>query len=1180
MKKFRKGIIPKILILTMLANVIFTAIAPSKTASAITPNTISFNSDPFGSNFQTQPYDVITADFGQITFKGTDDSLVKPFESLSWMAGQGMAYAGYYTGDSSWHGLMLSADSSSYKTGIWFVLGTKDRSKKFSFQSFNVGEYGNTADTMEVIGFRNGVQVASQIVTFEKYSLPTKTITMDSEFGYVDEIRMRQKTEGLYNGGYPGFEGIVVNDFVLDDPIIPKFEFNPTSYSIGEKGGSATLTVKRTGSSNGLATVDYATSDGTAVAGRDYTSVSGTLTFASGQTSKTISIPVKDNLTYDGDRFLNITLSNPSGDMVLGSQNVAILTIEDDEFMLNYAAGPNGTIIGNTSQTVTHSLSGTEVTAVPNPGYHFVSWSDGVTTPSRTDSNVVGDINVIANFAINEYTLKYTAGANGSITGAALQTVNHGGSGTEVKAVPNPGYHFIGWSDGITTPSRTDSNIMGDISITANFAINEYTLKYTAGANGSITGNTSQTVAHGASGTEVTAVPNTGYHFIGWSDGVTTASRVDSNVMGDISVTANFAINGHIVYTLNYAAGANGSITGIALQTVNHGENGTEVRAVPNPGYHFVSWSDGVTTPSRTDINVVGNISVTAQFDINGYTLKYTTGANGSIKGAALQTVNHGGSGTEVTAVPNPGYHFVGWSDGVRTASRTDSNVMGDISVTANFAINGHIVYTLNYTAGPNGSITGNTSQTVAHGASGTEVTAVSNPGYYFVSWSDGVTTPSRVDSNVMGDISVTAIFAVNEYTLKYSAGENGSITGTALQTVNHGGSGTEVRAVPNLGYHFIGWSDGATTASRTDINVVGNISVTANFAINEYMLNYTAGANGSITGNTSQTVAHGARGTQVTAVPNPGYHFVSWSDGVTTASRTDSNVAGNISVIANFEINSYIVTFKDYDGKIIGIPQVVNHGNKAVAPADPIRIGYVFKGWDKSFNHITESMAITAIYESGSTYTFPAAETSDNTWETQIPIEYFESRDNILVINNNIASLSIPASAIDLSGVSGKGYIKVTLKVITDEKDLMSLKDLPAGLRIVGNPINLTIQLFDKSGALVRDIHNFENNEKVKTTIKLTSKDIKNLDINTISIYTYNEVTEVWEELGGNFESTTQEFTFYTSHFSVFAVTEKTSKTDILPQAGSLFNFYAIVSLGFTITLLGIILITKKSRS
>lgn len=68
-------------------------------------------------------------------------------------------------------------------------------------------------------------------------------------------------------------------------------------------------------------------------------------------------------------------------------------------------------------------------------------------------------------------------------------------------------------------------------------------ITYTAGANGSITGISSQTVRYGLNGTEVTAVPAAGYYFVDWSDGSTTNPRIDISVTRDISVTANFAVN-------------------------------------------------------------------------------------------------------------------------------------------------------------------------------------------------------------------------------------------------------------------------------------------------------------------------------------------------------------------------------------------------------------------------------------------------------------------------------------------------------------------------------------------------------------------------------------------------------------------------------------------------------------
>ena len=60
-------------------------------------------------------------------------------------------------------------------------------------------------------------------------------------------------------------------------------------------------------------TVEYATSDGTAAAGEDYTATSGTLTFQAGEVTKTISVPITDDAEDDGGETFTLTLSNASG---------------------------------------------------------------------------------------------------------------------------------------------------------------------------------------------------------------------------------------------------------------------------------------------------------------------------------------------------------------------------------------------------------------------------------------------------------------------------------------------------------------------------------------------------------------------------------------------------------------------------------------------------------------------------------------------------------------------------------------------------------------------------------------------------------------------------------------------------------------------------------------------------
>lgn len=389
--------------------------------------------------------------------------------------------------------------------------------------------------------------------------------------------------------------------------------------------------------------------------------------------------------------------AGPTGDMVATAifdnpwvaNLIELKEAVGQQYTLAYAADANGSINGTTPQTVVQGGDGSTVTAVANSGYHFVKWSDESTANPRTDTNVTGNISVTANFAQDtvNYTLTYTAGANGSISGTTPQTVAQGGSGAPVTAVANTGYHFVKWSDDLTANPRTDTNVSSDISVTATFAVNTYTLTYSAGANGTISGTTSQTVNYGGSGSPVNAVANNGYHFVNWSDNSTANPRTDSNIVSDITVTANFAQDASN-YTLTYTAGANGSISGTTPQTVAQGADGTPITAVPNTGYHFVNWSDSSTENPRTDTSVNSNISVTANFTINTYTLTINVSGSGSVaKNPAQATYNHGTS-VQLTASPANGWNFDHWSGNLTGTTNPTTVVMnGNKTITSTFVL-------------------------------------------------------------------------------------------------------------------------------------------------------------------------------------------------------------------------------------------------------------------------------------------------------------------------------------------------------------------------------------------------------------------------------------------------------------------------------------------------------------
>jgi hypothetical protein len=108
-------------------------------------------------------------------------------------------------------------------------------------------------------------------------------------------------------------------------------QFSTANFSVAEDVAEATITVNRSGSTNTAATVDYATSDETALQKSDYTIARGTLKFAVGETSKTFGVLISEDAYVEGSETLNITLSNPTGSLSLGSPNTATLTITDDD---------------------------------------------------------------------------------------------------------------------------------------------------------------------------------------------------------------------------------------------------------------------------------------------------------------------------------------------------------------------------------------------------------------------------------------------------------------------------------------------------------------------------------------------------------------------------------------------------------------------------------------------------------------------------------------------------------------------------------------------------------------------------------------------------------------------------------------------------------------------------------
>ena len=133
-------------------------------------------------------------------------------------------------------------------------------------------------------------------------------------------------------GASLGADNATATITIVDDEVVfpGEFNLNVATVNVNEDAGTLTLTVNRTGGSDGQVAVDYATANGTAIAEDDYASNSGTLTYLDGETSKDIVISIANDTDSEVNETFTLTLSNPQGNATIGTGQTTITIIDDD----------------------------------------------------------------------------------------------------------------------------------------------------------------------------------------------------------------------------------------------------------------------------------------------------------------------------------------------------------------------------------------------------------------------------------------------------------------------------------------------------------------------------------------------------------------------------------------------------------------------------------------------------------------------------------------------------------------------------------------------------------------------------------------------------------------------------------------------------------------------------------
>ena len=455
------------------------------------------------------------------------------------------------------------------------------------------------------------------------------------------------------------------------------------------------------------------------------------------------------------------------------------------------------------------------------------------------------------------------------------------------------------------------------------------------------------------------------YHYPVENAGIITGGTFNGTVTSD--GTINDGIFKGTVYNTGVVTGGtfNGTTTGIYTVTFNSGAP-SQIRAncpatAPDSptkrGYIFNGWLNGGTPYDFTQ-NVTQNIHLTADWTPKSYTVKFDTNGGTAIADKTLTWDDKVLDG--VSDPEKPGYDFTGWTfDGGNVLTRTTyANLAADdtvtsITLTAQWTLHLYTV-TLDANGGTfdaSGSTVAQDTMQVTYGGNFEQMPIPRYKGYFFRGWYDeqwggrqygdedgrGTYTYDKTE-----DCTLYALWEEAPLCTVTFNPNGGTLTGAETCQEKQNERIQKPYEEPiREGYYFRGWYKDADCTQMWDFDdpIPGNMTLYAGWDILSYVIRVRL-ENGE-----QDIIINQNYGTPVTVPDDPtreGYTFIGWD-----IPFPDKMPAKIMTITAQWKINQYTITFDTAGGSEIA-PITQDYGMSVTAPADPIREGYTFIGWDK----------------------------------------------------------------------------------------------------------------------------------------------------------------------------------------------------------------------------------------